>query len=449
MKILFTNTALDKIKPQSKIQYYTDTQFKGLQLKVSTAGRRSFLFQRWIGGKLKKTVLGVFDAETFGVEEARAAAREEERRDQLGASRPQPAPSPKTGSIPKTSENAPLAPSDMTAVSSIPQDPDLFVSVADAMRAYWEERHPQWAETTRANALPVWRRIIAAFELVPIADLSKRGLEAFLNKEPNLKVRKRLRVQVAAFARWYSERSDSTANLIPSQIKAFSRAEKTALKVNNERFLGLGELSRLMKGLTIYQSGMDRRYAGFMIFLLATGLRLSEAADIEMSEFSADRTSLTIPGVRMKVGAAHHVHLSEMALRGLEIAGAIHETGRIWGYDPAGNVSKWRQLKLEAIADAPFVQHDFRRTIPTHLTDLGVLPHVCDAILSHTIKGGGVTAVYNRSLMVVERKEALDLWSDLLVWLESRFEKLPDMFDAPLRDQFRAWRAARNAEVAA
>ena len=56
--------------------------------------------------------------------------------------------------------------------------------------------------------------------------------------------------------------------------------------------------------------------------------------------------------------------------------------------------------------------HDIRRTVATRLADLGVLPHVVEAILNH-VSGhkAGVAGVYNRSSYAAEKNATLDLWA--------------------------------------
>ena len=53
----------------------------------------------------------------------------------------------------------------------------------------------------------------------------------------------------------------------------------------------------------------------------------------------------------------------------------------------------------------------FRRTAATGMVDLGVLPHVVEAVLNH-VSGhkAGVAGVYNGELRA-EKRQALDLWA--------------------------------------
>ena len=57
--------------------------------------------------------------------------------------------------------------------------------------------------------------------------------------------------------------------------------------------------------------------------------------------------------------------------------------------------------------------HDLRRTVATRMADLGVQPHIIEAVLNH-VSGhkGGVAGIYNRSSYEREVRAALMLWAD-------------------------------------
>jgi integrase len=57
--------------------------------------------------------------------------------------------------------------------------------------------------------------------------------------------------------------------------------------------------------------------------------------------------------------------------------------------------------------------HDIRRTVATRLAELGVQPHVIEAVLNH-VSGhkAGVAGIYNRALYAAEKRQALNLWSE-------------------------------------
>jgi integrase len=61
----------------------------------------------------------------------------------------------------------------------------------------------------------------------------------------------------------------------------------------------------------------------------------------------------------------------------------------------------------------PWTLHDCRRSAATHMAELGVLPHVVEAILNH-VSGhkSGVAGLYNRARYQNDMRAALQTWAD-------------------------------------
>lgn len=56
--------------------------------------------------------------------------------------------------------------------------------------------------------------------------------------------------------------------------------------------------------------------------------------------------------------------------------------------------------------------HDLRRTFSTGLNNMGIAPHIVELLLGHALPG--VMAIYNRSLYLPEKLDALNKWYDRL-----------------------------------
>jgi hypothetical protein len=56
--------------------------------------------------------------------------------------------------------------------------------------------------------------------------------------------------------------------------------------------------------------------------------------------------------------------------------------------------------------------HDLRRTAVTGMNEIGVMPHVVEAVVNH-VSGhrGGVAGVYNRAQYADEKRVALERWT--------------------------------------
>jgi hypothetical protein len=57
--------------------------------------------------------------------------------------------------------------------------------------------------------------------------------------------------------------------------------------------------------------------------------------------------------------------------------------------------------------------HDLRRTAATQMAELGILPHIIEAVLNH-VSGhrAGVAGIYNRARYTDEMCNALQMWAD-------------------------------------
>ena len=87
----------------------------------------------------------------------------------------------------------------------------------------------------------------------------------------------------------------------------------------------------------------------------------------------------------------------------------------IWSADfGGGGFSGWSKSKasLDVKLKEDWTLHDLRRTVATRMADIGVQPHVIEALLNH-VSGhkAGVHGVYNLSTYAAEKKAALDLWA--------------------------------------
>ncbi len=150
-------------------------------------------------------------------------------------------------------------------------------------------------------------------------------------------------------------------------------------------------------------------------FLIITGQRRSEVAMATRSEFDLTNRLWQLPASRMKAGAPHMVPLSDLAMS------IIHELPQegthlfstTGGLIPVNGFSKAKQ-RLDAMAGdmPPFVIHDLRRTVRTRLSKLRVRYEVAELVIGHGKKG--LARVYDQHEYREEIREALDLWANEL-----------------------------------
>jgi integrase len=86
------------------------------------------------------------------------------------------------------------------------------------------------------------------------------------------------------------------------------------------------------------------------------------------------------------------------------------------GFSGHGKAKPALDAKLAVIRRepmAPCVLHDLRRSVATHMAEIGIAPHIVEAILNH-VSGhkAGVAGIYNRAAYDKEKRAALALWAD-------------------------------------
>jgi integrase len=169
--------------------------------------------------------------------------------------------------------------------------------------------------------------------------------------------------------------------------------------------------------------------------LLLTGQRRGEVAGMRWDQIDRRNWLWTLASEDTKAGREHIVPLLGTTA---ELIGTVPKAGSYvlttTGDTPVSGFAKWkRQLDSEIVrlmrADAErrgedpesvvglphWRLHDLRRTVATHMEELGVPPHVVGSVLNHDPKGyKGITSVYTRSPLVAHRQKALSIWAHYL-----------------------------------
>ena len=187
--------------------------------------------------------------------------------------------------------------------------------------------------------------------------------------------------------------------------------------VARDRVLTDGELHE------IWTACRDDDYGRIVRLLILTGQRREEISALEWSEVDREKALLSLPASRTKNGRPHDVPLSDPALAVLPNPRADRELVFGEGAGPFTGFSKAKRKLDERIDSArkavkakPMADwrlHDLRRTAATRMADLGVQPHVIEAVLNH-VSGhrAGVAGIYNRAVYAAEKRAALVLWGE-------------------------------------
>jgi len=216
----------------------------------------------------------------------------------------------------------------------------------------------------------------------------------------------RARAALSAFFTWAMHEGIAPSNPVAATNKHGNGKSR-------DRTLSDAELA------VVWKASPGDQYGAIVRLLLLTGQRREEIGALRWSEINRDKALIAFPGERTKNGRPHDVPLADMALAIIEAQPQREDRNLIFG-EREGAFQGWSKAKAaldKAIAKngavAPWRLHDLRRTVATRMCDLGVQPHVVEAVLNH-VSGhkSGVAGIYNRSVYTPEKRAALILWAD-------------------------------------
>jgi integrase len=152
--------------------------------------------------------------------------------------------------------------------------------------------------------------------------------------------------------------------------------------------------------------------------LLLTGCRAKEIGQLRWSEINLDVGTVTLPPERTKNGREHVLPLSPLALAIIEKVEKVAGRDFLFGKRATG-FTAWPRPNhpfVTGLGLEHWTIHDLRRTAATHMAELGIQPHVVEAVLNH-VSGhkAGVAGVYNYAAYAREMRNALAVWSEHIV----------------------------------
>ncbi|MEC5322753.1 tyrosine-type recombinase/integrase [Aurantimonas sp. A3-2-R12] len=373
-----------------------DDALPGFGVRMRSGGKRVWVAQYRVGSKQRRVTIG--NVEAIGADRARAAAKDILAKVQLGDD-PQSV---------KAAERKRAA----TTTGSVAE---LYLAGPAKSRL----RDRSYHEVDRHLRVH-WKPLCD----IPIHLVTRSDIATRLNtiaRDSGPFAANRARATLSALFGWAMREGIVEANPVIGTNKATA-------EVSRDRVLSDDEL-RL-----IWQLCGSADYGRIVRLLILTGQRREEVAGMRWSELDLAKAAWSLPKERTKNSLPHDVPLSPAAVDIL--AGVPKREGRdlVFG-EGEGPFSGWSKAKIaldarvakERTQDtdastarganevskhvAPWRLHDIRRTVATRLGDLGVLPHVVEAVLNH-VSGhrAGVAGIYNRAAYAKEKREALETW---------------------------------------
>jgi integrase len=292
-------------------------------------------------------------------------------------------------------------------VSGTDPRPATSEAVGGVIELYLSRRKPamkprSYVEISRhllAHSKPLHR-----YELHEVNRRAVAELLAKIEAGSGPVARNRVRASLSAFFSWCISEGLCEANPVSGTGKA---DEKT-----RERILAPKEIAKIW-------SALRGSYGDVVRLLLLTGQRREEIGGLMWSEVDFESKLLRLGAARTKNKREHLLPLSAPALailrrRAIEGNGSTDNDGRVLsGFNWAKS-----KAKLDRVLRLPhWTLHDLRRSAATLMADqLGILPHIVEAILNH-VSGhkAGVAGIYNRAKYLDEMRAALDRWGQWVV----------------------------------
>ena len=250
------------------------------------------------------------------------------------------------------------------------------------------------------------RRLLAKWhhlDLVPVDDITRSTIAEGLGEveqESGLVTRNRTRSALSRLFSWALEEGLVENNPVVGTARRPERPR--------ERVLTDDELVAIWEA-----TAGPGDHNAIVRLLMLTGQRRQEVAAARWMEIDTKNALWSIPGDRTKNKRAHDVPISEQTLAVLD--GIAKREGRelIFG-EAEGPFSGWSKSKerLDQRCNIlPWRLHDLRRTVVTGMAELGIQPHITEAVVNH-VSGhkAGVAGVYNRATYADEKRTALQEW---------------------------------------
>jgi integrase len=287
-----------------------------------------------------------------------------------------------------------------------PEGANLF----GALFKDWLEKHAKvrkktWEQDENLHKL----YLAAALDKRPVAEITRLEISNVLDKIAKTAPRRADLATDLLSSMWNWAIDAGRADVNPAARQRPRHNGKPRTKVLTD-----DELRRVWHALDTRERG--HQMARAIKLLIMTGARVNEVISAEKHEIAGD--VWTKPAIRMKNDDPHTVPLTNATKALFGEAAAASDGDRVFAgrtgsgretYDPKAcsrAVTILMQgLKIKASA------HDFRRTLATRLSELGVPDDIIERLLSH--RGGRTTVTgkhYNHNDKLSDKRRALELW---------------------------------------
>ncbi len=380
----FTHRGIQKLRPRAERYIIWKQNGDGLGIRVSSAGRKTFIFMYRFNGRPRMMTLGVYGQGPSRLSLADAHEKHAQARKLLERG---------------------IDPGEKAVEAN--QAAQRAATVADLVVAYLEKhakpKKRSWREDERIlnkDVVPRWGRRKAR-------DITRRDVIALLDDIVDRGAPIQANHTFAVIRRMF--RFGVAKDLIPDTPCV--GIEAPAKSHQRDRVLSEEEIRTFWSHLDEARVTKETRLA--LKLMLITAQRKSELLSAEWVHFDLEGRWWTIPAENAKNGLPHRVPLSNEAMAILEEL-RPNSGGSRWLFPSRAD----QPLTGSGLANAirtvfrnkidNFTPHDLRRTAASCMTSGGISRLVVGKVLNHAERG--VTAVYDRHSYDPEKRQALEAW---------------------------------------
>jgi integrase len=361
---------------------FFDDEMKRFGLRLRTSGRRSWIVQYEKWGRSRRVTLG--SAAVLTPEQARHLAKQELAKVDLGAD--------------IASDRAEAKVKEKRLLKSVIEQ---YLQAREIDLRKGELRQTSFTEITRYLT-----KTFTRLHHMPISAIQRADVASVLREKADKPSAAALaRSVLSTFFGWAVYEGFVDANPVPV-------AKKKAKAKPRERVLDDRELA------AVWNACQDDDYGKIVCLLILTGARRDEIGGMTWKELDSDNRAWTLPAERSKNGRALKLTLPGLAWEIIERASHRTFNDHLFGIGKNG-FNNWYSTKNalhQRSGTAGWTVHDLRRSAATGMADIGIQPHIIEAVLNH-VSGhkAGVAGIYNRSSYEREVRNALALWAEHII----------------------------------
>ena len=373
---------------------------KGLYLKVTPTGSKSWVFRFQLEGRRRKMGLGPYP--DISLAEARKQA-EECRRALHDGRDPLEARNEGKAAQRQAEEARRIAEARKTTFRDCAK---AYISAHS--KAWRNAKHAyQWPATLQAYVFPVFGDL--PVDAIDTA-LVMNALEPIWTKKPETASRVRGRIErVLDWAKVQKLRAGENPALWRGHLEQLLPPHGKFQKVKHHAALPYEQIGPFMDALLAEEVIAARA----LEFLILTATRTGEVIGARWDEFDLGGKIWTIPGERMKAGVTHRVPLSKAAASVIEVMKAVSENDYVFpGRNANAPLSSMAMLKLLGrMGRDDLTVHGFRSTFKDWAAEQTSFPNeLSEMALAHTIESK-VESAYRRGDLLERRREMMEAWA--------------------------------------